>query len=179
MKNTFLCLLPCKEDSMKLYECFSEIFFLDVFPCFKLPLHVTLYYFPTLTNESNKEVIKWLQIYDRKHDGPIIAEIGEVASFKKDEQDFVYHLSLKSKRIFDFNSELRQMFGHIYVDPLPFVPHLSLFYPQRNLNEKEMKKMQGLFQGINSISFDKLAFASESRSGIHYISVRDFGLQFE
>ncbi len=168
MENTFLCLLPCKEDSVKLYECLSEIFFLDVFPCFKLPLHVTLYYFPTPTNESNKEVIKWLEIYERKHDGLIIVDIEDVASFKKNEQDFVYYLPLKSKKIFDFNSELRQMFGHIYVDPLPFVPHLSLFYPQRNLNEKERGKVQELFQGINSISFDKLAFASESSNGIHY-----------
>jgi 2'-5' RNA ligase len=150
-----------------------------VFPCFKLPLHVTLYYFSTPTNEDNKEVIRWLQIYDRKHDWPIIADIEDVASFKKDEQDFVYYLPLKSKKIFDFNSELRQIFGHIYVDPFRFVPHLSLFYPQRNLNEKERGRIQELFQGINSISFDKFAFASESRSGIHYISVHDFGLQFE
>lgn len=171
MKNTFLCLLPCKEDSVKLYECLSEIFFLDALSFVKLPLHVTLYFFPTLTRKSNKEVIRWLNASCRKPNGPVVADIEEIECFAKGRQDFVYYLPLKSKKIINLHHELRQIFKHIHTDQFLFIPHLSLFYPQQNLNGKEAKNIQKLFEGIKSISFDKIAFARENDGRVNYIAV--------
>ncbi|MBI5412567.1 hypothetical protein HZA43_05375 [Candidatus Peregrinibacteria bacterium] len=170
MENTFLCLLPYKEDSMKLYERLSEVFFLNAFPVVKLPLHVTLFYFPASTNVINQKIIRWLDRPNRKYNGALIANTEKIASFAKNGRDFVYYLLLKSKKIFDFNHELHQVCKN-NADQSPFIPHLSLFYPQRNLNKKEIKNVQKLFQDIKSISFDRIAFARENAGGISYISV--------
>lgn len=171
MENTFLCLLPCEEDSVKLYECLSEIFILDALSFIKLPLHVTLYYFQTPMNESNEEVIQWLNTSFRKRNGPIVADVEEIACFAKDGQDFVYYLPLKSKKIVNLQHELRQIFEHIHADQFSFIPHLSLFYPQRNLSGKETRNIQKLFEGIKSISFDRITLARENDGGVNYISV--------
>jgi 2'-5' RNA ligase len=173
MKNTFLCLLPCQKDSVKLYERFNEIFSIGAFPVIKLPLHVTLYYFNNPTDENNKEILRWVNKYGGKFNEIVVADTEKIKSFAKDGSDFVYYLPLKSKKIFDLNNELYRTFEHIKVDQFPFIPHLSLFYPQQDLNKKDIKTIQKSFQDIKKISFDRLAFARENNNGINYIAIQN------
>jgi 2'-5' RNA ligase len=172
MENTFLCLLPTKEDSVRLGEKLNVVFSLQVFPQIKLPLHLTLFYFPTIPHNAKDQAINWLHVTAQENQGGINANTSDIACFRKDDQDFVYYLPIASKRIFLLHKELHGIFKNTYEDAFEFIPHLSLFYPQKNLNENEKKAARKIFEGFGNIAFDQLALASEKNGGIHYLDIQ-------
>ncbi|MBU0766758.1 2'-5' RNA ligase family protein [Patescibacteria group bacterium] len=172
MENTFICLLPCDDDAAALHEAFDALFELHAFPYIKLPLHVTLYFFPALTAEKNPEASAWVRQAGETSKGPIVADIEKVSSFQRDGHDFVYYIPVFSKQIINLHDDLFARFKRIHTDPFDFVPHLSLFYPARNLQDEEKKKAQKLYAKFQSITFDRIAFAAEKGKGTHFIDVQ-------
>lgn len=172
MENTFICLLPRDDDAAALHETFDALFALHAFPYIKLPLHVTLYFFPALTEEKNPEALAWVKQTGATSKGPIVADIEKVSSFQKDGHDFVYYIPVFSKQITNLHDNLFARFKHIHTDSFDFVPHLSLFYPARNLRDEEKKDVQKLYTNFQNITFDRIAFAAEKGNGTHFIDVQ-------
>lgn len=172
MENSFICLLPSREDAARLHQTFDTVFGLQVFPHIKLPLHVTLYFFPVLTLDKNTDVHDLVRDISRKCEGPIAANTEGIRSFQKDGGEFVYYLPVSSDQIISLHDSLYERFQHIHTDPFEFVPHLSLFYPDRNLNAQEKQSIQKLYEGIGSVTFDRIAFAAEKGNGTNYITVQ-------
>jgi 2'-5' RNA ligase len=172
VENTFICLLPCDNDAAALHETFDALFALHAFPYIKLPLHVTLYFFPALTAEKNSEAFAWVRQTGAASKGPIVADIEKVSYFQKDGHDFVYYIPVFSKQITNLHDDLFARFKHIHTDPFDFVPHLSLFYPARNLQDEENEKAKKLYAKFQSITFDRIALAAEKGNGTHFIDVQ-------
>ena len=172
MKNTFICLLPRREDAVRLHATFDALFSLRAFPYIKLPLHVTLYFFPVLTAKQYTDVSMWLQKRGEMSKGPIIVDAESMRCFKKDDRDFVCHLPVFSEQIINLHDDLFARFKHIHTDSFDFVPHLSLFYPNRNLSEEEKAEVQNIYSEFQSITFDRVAFAAEKEHGTHFLDVQ-------
>lgn len=172
MESTFICLLPSEKDAARLHRTFDALFSIHAFPYIKLPLHITLYFFPESTSKNNADAIDWIQHAGRANKGPIVASTQDVRCFQKDGRDFVCYLPVSSEIILHLHDDLSNKFKHVHTDPFDFIPHLSLFYPDRNLTEEERSSVQKIYKDMGSMTFDRLAFAAEKKNGIHFLNVQ-------
>lgn len=172
MKSTFICLLPSEEDAARLHRTFDALFSIHAFPYIKLPLHITLYFFPESTSKNNADAIDWIQYAGRASKGPIVANTQSVRCFQKDGRDFVWHLPVFSEAITHLHDDLFHKFKHVHTDPFDFIPHLSLFYPDRILTEEEMGSVQKIYKDMANMKFDRLAFAVEKKNGTHFLHIQ-------
>lgn len=172
VESTFICLLPSEEDAARLHRTFDALFSIHAFPCIKLPLHITLYFFPESASKNNADAIDWIQSASRASKCPIVASTQDVQCFQKDGQDFVYYLPVSSETILHLHDDLSEKFQHVHTDPFDFIPHLSLFYPDRNLTEDERHSVQQIYNDMANIKFDRLAFVAEKENGKQFLRVQ-------
>ena len=172
MNSTFICLLPIEEDAARLHRTFDALFSIHAFSYIKLPLHITLYFFPESTSKNNADAIDWIQRAGRENKGPIIASTQDVRCFQKDGRDFVCYLPVSSETILHLHDDLSSKFKHVHTDSFDFTPHLSLFYPNRDLTEEERNSVEEICQDMGSMKFNRLALAAEKNTGTHFIHVQ-------
>jgi len=172
VESTFICLLPCKKDAARLHRTFDELFSIHAFPYIKMPLHVTLYFFPVSTSKNNIDAIHWIQRAGRASKCSIISSTQGIQYFQKKGRDFVCYLPITSRAIFRFHDNLCGAFKGVHADSLDFIPHLSLFYPDRNLTEEERDSVQKIYKDMESITFDRLALASAKKNGTHFLYIQ-------
>jgi hypothetical protein len=108
----------------------------------------------------------------RANECPIVASAQGVQYFQKDGRDFVCCLPILSGTIVHLHDDLCNKFKLVHTDPFDFIPHLSLFYPDRNLTEEERDSVQKIYKDMESMTFDRLAFAAEKKNGMHFLNVK-------
>jgi len=172
MESTFICLLPSEEDAARLHRAFDALFSIPAFPYIKLPLHITLYFFPESTLKNNADAIHWIQRVARTNKGPIVTCTEGVRCFQKDGRDLVYYLPVTSEAVLHMHDDLYGKFKNVHADSFDFVPHLSLFYPDRNLTEEERNFAQKIYKDMESMTFDRLALATEKNTGTHFLHIQ-------
>ena len=138
------------------YEKLEKLYSLTCYPEFRLPFHVTLFYFGELSDIQKIRVNEWLD--DNKRIAKINAKIKGIDCFKKD-KPFVYFFELESPELKQINSELN-IFSDIHKDTFEFTPHLSLFFPQLELNEEDSKLLKNVFSEIETIEFNNIYLGS-------------------
>jgi len=172
VESTFICLLPSEEDAARLHRTFDALFSIHAFPYIKLPLHITLYFFPESTSKNNADAIGWIQRAGWANKGSIVASTQSVRCFQKNGRDFVYYLPVSSEAILRLHDDLFSKFKHVHADSFDFIPHLSLFYPVRDLTEEEMDSVQKIYKDMASMKFNRLALAVEKKNGTHFLHVQ-------
>lgn len=165
-----MALLLCDDDNRMLMERLNGIYLFDALPNVKLPLHATLYFFSQSSGNFKQRAIQWLKKIQQP--GPVEVDVTGVSTFSKLGKEFVYILSFKSKSVNSLNTDINSVFKDSKKDRFAFTPHLSLFFPQKKIPERQKKKIINLFGGIKKLTFDKLAFICEKNGGMYYIHVQ-------
>jgi len=158
----FIALLP--NFSNDFYKKIESLHFLQCYPEIRLPFHTTLFFLGDLSLNNKKRVLNWL--IKKNNCEKITAKIKKINSFRKNEKDFVYFLELNSEKIIKIHNELKR-FSDIHKDSFDFTPHLSLFFPQKQLNKKDFLILQGLFKINSVIEFNGLFLGSVVNNVTH------------
>lgn len=90
MQNTFICLLPAKEINLELEKNVFEISHINESALIKLPLHVTLYFFPESNHKLHEEIINWIDSTSQKKKGAIQADVVNLGNFEKNGEIHVW-----------------------------------------------------------------------------------------
>jgi 2'-5' RNA ligase len=164
LSQYFIAAIPDLPKSF--YQKINAICGFECYPEFRLPFHVTLFFLGKMNNEQKNRVSEWLN--NKKVFSQIKAKSKNVNSFFEKGVPKVYYLKIDSPDLIKINKDL-EIFSNIHKDKFEYFPHLSLFYPKRNLTSFENKILKETFEEIKIIKFKFIILGSitEGATRIH------------